>query len=69
MAFNKQEGCWICVPCKVSVWPYVERVEKEVRRLMAPSAGRKKGSGGKRRSRFKTKKPGMKLVVPWYQRY
>lgn len=57
-----------CPACRAEVWPYDASVEAEARKLMAPSAPRKRrGSGGRRRSRFKARKPGEKYV-PWYHR-
>jgi hypothetical protein len=53
---------WECPTCKAGVWPAIERIEKEVRRLMTAPASRKKSAGG-RKSRFKPKK-----LVPWYRR-
>ncbi|RKO67038.1 hypothetical protein D7024_08790 [Desulfofundulus salinus] len=70
MAQQKLRGdtFWECPGCSCEVWPYDPAVEKEVRKLMAPSAGKKKkGSGGRRKSRFKSKKPGEKFI-PWYRR-
>jgi len=61
-----QDTFWECLSCKAEVWPADERIEKEVRRLMTAPASKKK-SAGRRKSRFKAKKPGEKFT-PWYQR-
>lgn len=58
---------WRCAACRLELWPPDENIEKEVAKLMAPSAPRRKKGGGRRRSRFKSKKPGERYV-PWYRR-
>jgi len=62
------DAFWECPGCRAEVWPADERLEKEVRKLMAVDAGRERGSGSRRKSRFKSRKPGEKFT-PWYQRY
>jgi hypothetical protein len=59
---------WECPNCNAELWPYDERVEKEIQKTMRrPLAARKRSGGGRRKRRYKTRKPGEKWV-PWYQR-
>lgn len=57
---------WECPVCKAELWPYDERVEKEIRKEMYVTAPKKKSRSSKRK-RFKPKKPGEKWI-PWYRR-
>lgn len=59
---------WECPVCRAELWPYDERVEEQIRKVMYAVKGAKKKGGGKRRKkRYKAKKPGEKWA-PWYRR-
>ena len=59
---------WECPDCGAETWPYDERVEKTVRKIMHSNTIRSKKRGrGSRRKRHKSKKPGEKWM-PWYRR-
>ncbi len=69
MEYKKLRGneWWECPVCRTEVWPYDERVEKEIHKEMYVTAPKKKSRGSSKRKRFKPKKPGEKWV-PWYRR-
>ncbi len=57
---------WECPECKAELWPYDERIEKEIHKDMYAIAPRKKSRRSSKRKRFKQKKPGEKRM-PWYR--
>ncbi len=68
MEYRRTHGheFWECPACDAELWPYDERVEKEIRKTMYVTMPKKKSRGSRRR-RFRTRKPGEK-VIPWYRR-
>ena len=57
---------WECPDCGAETWPYEEHTEKAIRKAMYPIRSKKR-SGGRRKRRYRTKKPGEKWV-PWWLR-